>query len=184
MRHVHLSDPSLPWEHGELSSMQELALAPHVSRRHVHDLGAGDLRLSVRLSRLGALTVTAVDCKAGEAGPTSCPGVRWVQSYLHEYRPRGPIEVAFVSWPPYVIADREVITGGIVRLCAAAPVVAYLGNNVDAVCGNPELWRHLGTREVLTHVPERRNTLIVYGRQNGRIPGQGLLPEEKAALYR
>jgi hypothetical protein len=49
------------------------------------------------------------------------------------------------------------------------------------MCGYDGLWRALTAREVLTHIPDRRNTLIVYGpasRPNGR-----LLPEEYAALH-
>ncbi len=177
-------------DRGELSDEQTEVLRPHVLGRHVHDLGAGDLWLTANLLDLGARHVTAVDHtlnqKPSEFLRRVQPFVTLISVYFHNYHPTEPIEVAFVSWPPYLLLamPEPRIIEALPKLCAQAAVVAYLGSNFGAVCGNLEFWRHVGTREVLEHVPDPRNTLIVYGRQNARIPGQGLLPEEKAALYR
>lgn len=169
---------------GELTPEQYDALRPHVLGRHVHDLGAGEaMPMCGTMLALGARYVTAVDHIYGKSLASASLSLSSVGAFFHEYKPAEPLEVALVSWPPYLFAPPRVLQG-LVDLCAASPVVAYLGSNFGSLCGNPELWRHLGTREVLTHVPDPRNTLIVYGRQGARIPGQGLLPEEKAVLYR
>lgn len=187
MKNIHYNDLSAPHNEGELNAAQADALCPHVLGRHVHDLGAGkELALTSRLLALGARYVTAVDHAFPDTvSPYGFP-LHLVSAYFHDYTPAEPLEVALVSWPSYLFLDPPAphILYGLVKLCAASPVVVYLGSNFGTVCGNLELWRHLATREVLTHVPDPRNTLIVYGRKNARIPGQGLLPEEKAALYR
>ncbi len=177
----HIDDGTTRYDSGELSAEQADALRPHVIGRYVHDLGAGNGRMAACMVQLGASHVLAIDAAYGQtrtAGRLTIMG-----AYLHEYTPAEPIELALVSWPPWLFAPPEV-RQGLPRLLERASVVAYLGSNFGHVCGNWELWRHVGTREVLTHVPDPRNTLIVYGRQGGRVPGQGLLPEEKAALYR
>lgn len=174
-------------ETGELSEAQADALRPHVLGRHVHDLGAGlGMGLTSAMLVLGARYVTAVDKDYPDTVLVDGYPLHLVRGWFHEYRPAEPLEVALVSWPPYqiLIPPAPQYIQGLIDLCAAAPVVAYLGSNFGSLCGNPELWQHLGTREVLTHEPDPRNTLIVYGRPGGRVPGQGLLPEEKAALYR
>lgn len=187
-QNIHFNVPSDKHNEGELTPEQGDALRPHVLGRHVHDLGAGEnMDLTARMLVLGARYVTAVD-HTYERGMNAHPDfqVSRAGAYFHEYSPAEPLELALVSWPSYLLLDPPAphILYGLVRLCAAAPVVAYLGSNFGTVCGNLELWQHLATREVLTHLPDPRNTLIVYGRKNARIPGQGLLPEEKAALYR
>ncbi len=178
---IHLNDGVTPTG-GELLPEQLDVLRPHVLGRHVHDLGAGNGRLGAALLGLGASFVTVVDqsySRPLRAGRLECIGAAW-----HEYQPREPIGLAFLSWPPYLLGAPPDVLGALPRLLAKVPMVAYLGSNFGAVCGNPELWRHLATRAVVEHVPHARNTLIVYGAPAGRIPGQGLLPEEKAALYR
>lgn len=172
-----------PFEGGELTPPQQATLAHWVLGKHVHDLGAGDTKLSRKLLELGAVHVTAVD-KSYPASKSKPLGLDLVAAWFHEYK--APIEVAFLSWPTplYLFPPAPHYIQGLVDLCASAPIVAYLGSNFGSRCGNVELWQHLGTRRVLGHVPDRRNTLIVYGSQGARIPGQGLLPEEKAALYR
>ena len=52
----------------------------------------------------------------------------------------------------------------IVKVLADAEIVIYLGKNTDgSACGYDKMWEHLRSREVLAHVPDRRNTLTVYG---------------------
>jgi len=170
-------------ENGELNEAQRSALRPFIAERHVYDLGAGDCALTAELVCMGARHVVAVDEKFREVhtyGPVTMLG-----AWFHELQAKEDIEVAFVSWPTpiYTWPPAPRYAQGLIDLCDAAPVVAYLGSNFGSRCGNVELWQHLGTREVLAHVPDPRNTLIVYGRKGRRIPGQGLLPEEKAALY-
>jgi len=168
--------------HGDPNPAQTEAIRRHAAGRHVYDLGAGSGALSALLLHLGARHVVAVD-QGYKHDRTVIPRLTLVRAFFHELDPAGCTEVAFVSWPPYLFAPREV-TAGLVNLCAAAKTVIYLGSNFGHVCGNLDFWVHVGTREVLEHIPDERNTLIVYGRRGARIPGQRLLPEEKAALWR
>lgn len=46
---------------GYLTPEMAEVIGRHVSGKHVHDLGAGDLRLSMTLVSVGAERVTAVD---------------------------------------------------------------------------------------------------------------------------
>jgi hypothetical protein len=55
--------------------------------------------------------------------------------------------------------------------------VIYLGKNTDgSMCGAMDLWCRLHKRVIHDYVPDRRNTLIVYGRS------PCCYPEEHAAL--
>jgi hypothetical protein len=156
---------------GSLNNAQREALREFVKDKQVHDLGAGDLTLSIELLTLGARLVVAID-KEAHLG-ASPPGIVTVKTYFEDYA--FPIDVAFMSWP------RNTMDFGLVRLVSGASVVAYLGKNTDGTaCGYPLLWNHLRNRKVLAHVPDRTNTLIVYGEEEY---GRNLIPEEFAALY-
>jgi len=156
---------------GVLSEAQKLAITPFVKGFLVHDLGAGDLQLSEELVRLGAKLVVAIDGKPyrGQAPRNVTP----ITACFDEYH--GLIRTAFVSWP------RNTFDFGLVRLIERAHFVLYLGKNSDgSACGFPQFWEVLRAREVLTHVPDRENTLIVYGHKQIQRP---IIPEEYAALY-
>ena len=155
--------------HGKLSSAQARIVAAFVEGELVHDLGAGDLELARQLIALGARGVVAVDKNPSQK---RVPLVRQVMSHFHAFEE--PIEVAFVSWP---VNWQDL---GIVGLVKRAPLVIYLGTNMDGIaCGTGELYWDLSKREVLAHEPHPKNTLIVYGHRSvTREP----LPEEVAGM--
>lgn len=156
---------------GSLSSAQQETLKPYLKDFLVHDLGAGNLQLSEELVRLGAKRVVALDKEPYRGTPPT--GVYPLTGYFQDYH--GLIRTAFVSWP------RNTFDFGLVRLIERTHFVLYLGKNTDGTaCGFPQFWDVLRKREVLAHMPDRANTLIVYGLKKIDRP---ILPEEYAALY-
>lgn len=156
---------------GHITPAMADVLQPHVSGKHVHDLGACDLRLSMALVTVGAEKVTAVD---RNPMPTleAYPEIEPHQSHFDDFI--GSPRIAFVSWPVNWPC-------GIPRLIRNAEKVIYLGKNTDGLCcADPQFWDMVTRREVLDHVPNEANTLIVYGKESGR---RSLLPEEMAAVY-
>lgn len=164
---------------GLLSSDQKLVLRPHVEGRRVMDLGAGSGYLALLLAEeLGAAKVIAVEQDALDI-------VHDRVEVLHERftalerRALGTrtlgVDVAFLSWPWTNQSD------ALIGLLELAPVAVYLGRNTDGTaCGNRPLFDHFRSREVRAYVPERRNSLIVYG---GPVTGpRRLVGEEWAAL--
>lgn len=82
----------------------------------------------------------------------------------------------FLSWPSY-----QSVCSGLFKLLEASQVVAYLGCNIEGTaCGSSEMFDYLKNREILHHVPNRRNSFIVYG--PGKAPGRLLVGEELAGL--
>ncbi len=155
--------------YGKLSLLQLNAILPFVRDRTVHDLGCGyDLQLAMALAELGAKEVVAVDTV--EPDPVACPKLRIVRANFDYFSE--PVHTAFVSWP----ANRA--NPGLVRIVESADYVIYLGKCRDYVmCGSPQFYGHLMTREVLVHMPERNNDLVIYGpHRQYRTP----LPEEMA----
>lgn len=156
--------------YGKLTQAQMRAVHGIVKGRVVTDIGAGNGHLSVALVGLGAAEVIAVDRDLVSLG--TLPKVRPVIAHFCEYKEE--IDVAFMSWPPQYGAQ------GLAEAAARAETVIYLGSNVDgSVCGPNDLWQVLRFREVLVYLPDRKNTLLVYGRKEGKRP---LMPEEFAAL--
>ena len=137
---------------GALTPRQAEVVRAYVSGKRVADLGAGDLRLSRELLRLGAIEVDAIDRHLPARAPKR---IHRIEAHFHDWR--GVPEVAFVSWP----VNWEV---GLPAVLRRAPTVIYLGTNVGGtVCGDEYLWRYLTTREVLAYEPDPSNSLIVYG---------------------
>lgn len=137
-----------------LNEVQAAALIPVVSGRVVHDLGAGDLSFAHQLLDLGAARVVAID-KEPKPRRRHDLGIEYYQSYFADYP--GTMDVAIVSWP-------STNCRGLGTICRRATSIVYLGSNVDgSACGDFELFRGLIKREVVTYVPNRRNTLICYG---------------------
>ena len=162
---------------GVMTQEMTHALVPHVRGRVVWDLGAGFLTHTRDLvSRYGAASVVAVD-KEEMPEPTS-PKVSLVRSYFHDLvLPEGGIEVAFLAFP------QNTPLYGLVDILEQSQKVVYFGSNTDGTsCGDKDLFQHLRTREVLSHVPNLRGSLVVYGDEH---PGwrRGLVPEEWAALH-
>ena len=156
--------------HGILSQAQQEAVRPHIVGKVIHDLGCGDLELSRWLIQAGAKKVVAID-----RYPPSCSRftqVTVVVTWFHLYQE--PVETVFLSWP---INWQD---PGLLRMVNEAKLVIYLGSNLDGnACGFREMFEHLLCREVLAHVPDRKNTLVVYGNQ---VVEREPIPEEFAAL--
>ncbi len=156
--------------YGDLNEQQREALKPFLSGRLVHDLGSGNQILSRELIRLGAEKVIAIDKDPYRDAPGH--GIEPVTTYFENYQ--AAIHTAFVSWP------RNTYDAGLIALIERAECVVYLGKNTDGLaCGFPKFWEHLRQREALAHVPDPRNTLIVYGHRGTK---RATLPEELAAL--
>ena len=160
--------------YGVLTPEMQAIVKQHVQGRTVWDLGAGDLGYAEMMFGLGASGVIAVDKKTM---PVSLmPGLVKLQGYFHEIQPPGGIDVAFLAWPQNNSLD------GLLPLLCHSKKVIYLGSNTGgSACGNVDLFKYLLSRKVLAHVPNRRNSLIVYGDfvKRARRP----LPDEWAALH-
>jgi len=168
-----------PWSWGQCSPKQRRVIKSIVAGRVVHDLGAGSGAMAELLVELGARKVILVDHDEDEQRtPEGCE--RIARSFFAFAATVPKIDVALVSWPP-TSADE---VPGLPTLCGQAETVIYLGKSTDGTaCGCPELFEWFLRREVLRYVPERRNTLIVYGKVRGlrtRLP-RG---EELAGLLR
>jgi hypothetical protein len=158
--------------YGSLSLAQARTLRPHVLGRRIHDYGCGTLALSAQLLVLGATHVTCIDKEPVRRVPAALRSrLTFVLAPFQKYP--GSDEVAFVSWP--VNWDT-----GLHVLLRQSPVVAYLGKNADdTCCGYSQMWEELSRREAFAYVPEKRNTLIVYGPTLVARPN---LPEEMAGM--
>ena len=155
--------------YGTPTKEQARVIRPFVRGKVVHDLGAGDLRLSKRLRSWGAERVVALDKKLPRKIPE---GVDFKEGYFKDFT-EAP-EVVWLSWP----VNHE--APGLVGILERTPLVLYLGTNTNGTaCGGQDLWRHLRTREVLAYEADLSNTLIVYG--VNRVE-RGLCGEEVAAL--
>lgn len=158
---------------GRLSKAQLQAIKPYVKDCEVHDLGAGDLEVSKKLVGLGASNVVAVD---REINFRQGKRISKVAASFEEFAADHPgsLSTSLISWP----VNWKV--SGLVELVARSEVVLYLGSNSSgSACGFCELWEHLSKRTVIEYVPERENTLIIYGRDTLEREN---LPEEWAAL--
>ena len=160
--------------YGHLSEKQAAIVRRHVTGKEVHDLGAGFLELAHELLKLGATKIIAIE---KEFLPV-CEDARIerLKMYFADYDALGsggPIDIAFISWP----ANRH--DQGLLDLVSRAETVIYLGKNSDgSSCGHPRLFYALLHRELLDYLPERKNTLIVYGKKrNEPRPPRG---EERA----
>jgi hypothetical protein len=163
---------------GQPTPEQIEIIGRHVKGREVTDLGAGDLTLSRLCVHLGAKSVIAIDKEVLWNDPNSVfvaactPEIKVYRCHFTEYR--ADIDVAVLAWP----INHDC---GLDQLVDRADVVIYLGKCTDGtMCGTPRLWYNLSCREVLSHKPDRSNTLIVYGpkRDDTRLP----LLEERAGI--
>lgn len=156
--------------HGEFKGTQAATVAGFVKGKVVHDLGCGDLTLARELVRVGAEKVIAID-KAPFTF-SKIQGIESVSCYFDAYR--DTVETAFLSWPV------NWYDYGLNQLIEQAKTVIYLGSNLDgSACGYKHMWMFLRTREILAHVPNQKNNLIVYG---PKIVVRDPVPEEMAAL--
>lgn len=169
--------PWYPSQHvfGVVTKEMDYALVPHVRGRVVWDLGAGFLTHAKRLLELGASEVVAVDKE--EMPDPSSPRITRVRSHFTDLVvPDGGIDVAFLAFP------QNTTLHGLISILERSQVVVYFGSNTDGTaCGDVTLFEHLRGRGVLSHVPGRRGSLVVYG---GPCLGmRALVPEEWAALH-
>jgi len=139
--------------YGKLSLAQEVPIAEQVCGKLVHDMGCGDGLLALALARLGAREVIAVDKEEIARG---WPKVNFYACRFEEYV--GEADLVFLSWPVNHTID------ALQHFVEKASTVIYLGKNTDSTaCGWPALFTHLSTRAILKHLPERKNTLTIYG---------------------
>jgi hypothetical protein len=146
-------------------------MRPFVTGKQVHDLGAGDLELAKQLLTLGASEIVAIDRHKMPKGAS--PQIRVIEAYHHDVVEAA--DTVFVSWPV------NWHDSGLLRFIDHASTVIYLGTNYDgSACGFPEMFEHLMKREILKHIPDPKNTLIVYG---SRAISRNQVGEEFAALH-
>ena len=154
-----------------LSEDQIRQLEPFVKDQSILDLGAAQLEGSELLVELGARDVLAVDRNRMPA-PSSSRITTRVELFhnLEETRP-----VVLASW----IVNWQV---NIEHHLEAAECIISISKNTDgSSCGYQQMWELLRRREVLLHLPERQNTLTVYGPE---LVDRAPTGEEVAALAR
>ena len=139
-----------------LNQLQQDALQDYIIDQTVYDLGAGDCSSSVLLAELGADAIIAVD---KECFPVQHPQVKQLNLRFEELLPDvDSIDVAFISWP----LNR--FNPNLLELIRMSQIVIYLGSNTGGnACGDPAYFEEFCHRELLEYVPDRRNTLIIYG---------------------
>jgi len=159
---------------GHLTRKMKKILPQYIVGKELWDLGAGKLGHSFALLKAGAASVVAVD---KDPGTKKHPLLRTIRGYFDQVAvPEKGIEVAFVSWP----SNHHL--PGLLALLEVSQVVIYLGSNTDGTsCGWSGLFRHLTRRELLAHVPDKLNSLIICGGQLQRA--RPPTPEEIAALH-
>jgi len=146
------------------------------------DLGYGSGEMALHFASLGA-EVHAYDRHWDWPGEPP-PGVAWARStfiILYERYNADPAfaeliegSTAFIGWPT------NGASWDLSSLVRQMPRVIYVGNTFAGMtCGRQDLWAELCCREVLHHMPDRKNSLIVYG---GRAGKRELLAEEAAAI--
>ena len=171
--------------YGHICDNMKDALRPLVAGKTVWDMGAGDLSKSKLLLKLGAKKVCAVDRR--HPGNTSLlfvehstripKGISFVRKSFNEIDASDlSIEVAFVSWP------LNCNLPGLVSLAMRSETVIYIGCNFNGTqCGFPAFYRHLLHRELVAHVPNKRNVLVaVKGPERASV--RKPTPEEWAAM--
>lgn len=153
-----------------LNDNQLERLRPYVKDSSILDLGAGNLEGAQLMLELGARDVLAVDRFEMPKPSSSRITTRTTQfQYLEETR-----SVVLASWIVNWQVDIE-------KFLEAADVVISISKNTDgSACGYRGMWEHLRHREILLHLPERQNTLTVYGPRHEVRPPTG---EELAALW-
>jgi len=159
---------------GQLNEAQREALKPFVADKVVHDFGAGNCLLAHVLLELGAKRVICIDRHT--MPPPETERVETWEGHYEDFREHAKsVDVALMSWPVNWTCCLEPFVWG-------ARVVIYLGKCTDgSMCGYDGLWRALTAQEVLAHVPDRMNTLIVYGPDSR--PDSRLYPEEHAGVH-
>lgn len=137
-----------------LSENQLCAIEPYIRKQIVYDLGAGDCSSSTLLLSRGASRVMAIDKDDQRTGYPDFlrMGFDQLAAVVKD------IDVAFISWPVNHYIP------GLLQLIRKTAIVIYLGSNTDGnACGHPHYFEDFRHRELLAYVPEKPNTLAVYG---------------------
>lgn len=159
-----------------LNDAQRAALEPFINGARVHDLGSGDLVFTRELVRMGAEHVTAIDRHPARSFNKR---ITCVEAHYENYHV--DVDVAVMSWP----ANWRT---GLRETAEQSRIVVYVGKNTDgSSCGSQAMFEHLVDREVLAHVPDRCNTLIIYGPtrvERDRLPEEHAKLTEDAKMWR
>ena len=158
--------------YGSMSDAQCEAFKPFVIGKTIHDLGSGDGVLALLMAQIGAKKVIAVDKQDFPRAAKFAAQIEFRSTLFEDFNES--VETIFLSWP-----DNHPLEG-LLPLVTQAKTVIYLGKNTDgSVCGWPELFKEFSGREILKHLPERKNTLTIYGPTRLNRPMTG---EEFAAI--
>ena len=138
-----------------LSHDQIRQLEPFVKDQSILDLGTAELTGSELLLELPARDVLAVD--RNKMPKPSSSAITTRVELFHNLEATRPAVLAswIVNWPVNIEHHLE-----------AAELISISKNTDGSSCGYPAMWDILVQREILLHVPERRNTLTVYGPGN------------------
>lgn len=156
---------------GVITSGMEPLIKKYVKDRKVFDLMGGEGFLSVRLQELGARESIVIDYKLNTRFLKS-EGLRYYKATMDALKfkdqdaevngARGEDDVAFCSWIP----NHQV--KGLLRVLSPFKTVIYLGKNTDGTaCAWPDFFRQMRRRRILNYHNDRKNTLIVYGADDG-----------------
>lgn len=163
---------------GKPTDNQWRLICEAVNDRHVHDFGSGEGGITHMLSKHAA-TVVAVDKNNVFArSGSSVSNIEWIEAWFEDYNTRcDEVDVAFISWP---LNHRDV---ALYSLLKRARTIIYLGKNTDGiVCGFPDMFRMFAWRDLLAHIPDRHNTLLILGDPLQRVQERDLTGEEYAGL--
>jgi Ribosomal protein L11 methyltransferase (PrmA) len=155
-----------------LNDEQREYLRGSIHGKTVADLGCGDGALAMDLAYWGAKHVHAVDKSPCRVAHTN---VTFHLAYFDKWKmPRG-VEVITLFWP------QNNSLPGLVEILDKVPEVIYVGANTEgSACGNTDLFKHLTGREPVKCLPDRKNVLIHYRRENRTEPQ--IFHEENAAM--
>lgn len=161
---------------GTLTNGMLATIQPQVVDLEVWDLGAGDLGHAHTLLGIGAMRIIAVDKSDRGGSVLSTPGIEFNHAPFKDIDVSlAGIRVAFLSWP------MNYRMPGLIGLLERSERVIYLGSNTDGcACGWPDLFHHFLGRELVAHVPHKKNSLLVLG--DPLDEPRASTPEEYAAL--
>lgn len=156
-----------------LNSAQWAAARQAIEGRHVYDFGCGNCELALQMLDHGAASVTPIDKLERPRWLRSRKGLRpYVGMEFGEWAratvrlgdhgapvPRGPEEVALVSWPTNRQSSHDLVS----CLRQFQSIVHVAGNTNGSICGSRDLYRYLLGRQCVAAVRARPNDLVLYG---------------------
>jgi hypothetical protein len=173
-----VTDDDRPPTFGRFNDEQRWALFDAVRLQYVVDLGAGSLEHAILMSNMSA-SVTAVDMGDLDTRQLvrawkSCPITLAPRTTFKDFVPAPHARVCLLSWPYSGVLD------GLLPLLNQFDRIVVLSKNTDGTaCGWPGLYQYLATRELDVYLPDRRNTMMVYGSCHVVRPPRG---EERAGM--